>query len=69
MQQIVRRLRPAPQLAHGFKEPLPTYLLFAPGLGVEGRAPKPAPKPKPAKQPRRRRTSVLLFLEKALCPT
>lgn len=67
MQQIIRRLRPAPQLAHGFKEPLPTYLLFAPGLGFEGRAPKPAPKP--AKRPRRRRTSVLLFLEKALCPT
>ena len=67
MQQIVRRLRPAPQLTHGFKEPLPTYLLFAPGLGEEGRAPKPAPAP--AKQRRRRRTSVLLFLEKALCPT
>jgi hypothetical protein len=67
MQQIVRRLRPAPELAHGFKKPLPTYLLFAPGLGVEVRAPKPAPAP--AKRPRRRRTSVLLFLEKVLCPT
>jgi hypothetical protein len=67
MQQIVRRLRPAPELAHGFKEPLPTYLLFAPGLGVEVRAPKRAPAP--AKRPRRRRTSVLLFLEKVLCPT
>lgn len=67
MQQIVRRLRPAPGLAHGFKEPLPTYLLFAPGLGVEDRAPKPAPAP--AKHRHRRRTSVLLFLEKVLCPT
>lgn len=67
MQPIIRRLRPVPELAHGFKEPLPTYLLFAPGLGVEDRAPKPAPAP--AKHRHRRRTSVLLFLEKVLCPT
>lgn len=64
MQQIVRRLRPAPQLAHGFKEPLPTYLLFAPGLGAGDRRPKPAAAA--AKPPRRRRSSVLLFLERVL---
>jgi hypothetical protein len=64
MQQIVRRLRPAPRFAPGQRGTLPTYLLFAPGLGADDWAPKPAAKP--GKREGRRRTSVLIFLDKVL---
>jgi hypothetical protein len=66
MQPIVRRLRPFPQPAPGRRGPLPSYLLFAPGLApVEAAAALPAAR----KGTSRRRTSVLMFLERVLCAT
>lgn len=65
MQQIIRRLRPLPQPLRGQKGSLPSYMLFAPGLALDDWEPMAAA-PAPT---RRRRKSVLIFLERVLCLT
>lgn len=71
MRQIISRLRPAqPGLANR-RTPLPTHLLFTPGHSFdewpEVEPVAPAQVTMSLARPRRRRTSVLLFLERALC--